>query len=153
MAGNVEISMTNDGWGGDFIIDATGDLVLAQDVPNSPIATQQRVYRLLMTNPRGFNQDTNAPSSPPNDLFAPSYGAGLRLATGEMMTAQLLGKIESSIYAGLQTDPTIVANPPPSVTIQNMGSNVLQVNVSATAVNGEIVTIPSFPLALNGGIG
>src|SRR5260370_16121295 len=148
MPGNAEISMTNNGWNGDFSVDPTGDLVLAVDTPNNPIATQQRLYRLLMTNPRSFSQDANAPCSVPNDLFAPSYGAGLRLQTGQMMTGALVGKIESAIYAALQTDPTIVSSPPPTVTITNPGSTILQLNESPTAVNDELITSPSSALPL-----
>jgi len=151
MPGNVEISLSNNGWNGDFSVDSTGDLILAADVPNSPIATQQRVYRLLMSNPRSFNEATNAPVSIPTDLFAPGYGAGLRMSTGQMMTANLLGEIESSIYAGLATDPTIVNSPAPIVTIKNAGNGVLQINLSCTAVSGETINIPSFPLPISGG--
>ena len=148
MPGNCEISLSNNGWGGDMAVDATGDLVLAVDTPNNPVATQQRIYRLLMTSPQQFDPDTNAPCSVPDDLFAPSYGAGLRIQVGQMMTAGLIGNLESAIFAGLQTDPTIVSLPPPSVTITNAGSNTLQIDISATAVSGEIITIPSFTLPL-----
>jgi hypothetical protein len=68
-----------------------------------------------------------------------------------MMTAQLIGDIESAVSSGLQTDPTILSSPAPTVTVQNAGSNVLQVSVSCTAVSGEIITIPSFPLPISGG--
>jgi hypothetical protein len=148
MPGNCEISLSNNGWGGDLATDETGDLVLAIDTPNNPIATQQRIYRLLMTSPRQSDQDLDEWCSIPDDLFAPTYGAGLRFQVGQMMTAGLIGQLESAIFAALQTDPTIVSLPPPSVTITNAGSNTLQIDISATAVSGEIITIPSFTLPL-----
>jgi hypothetical protein len=149
--GNVEIALSPNGWSGDFKTDATGDLVLSVDIPSNPVATKERVYRLLMSNPRFYGDSSNAPISVPSDLFAPGYGAGLRALTGQMMTSTLIGEIESSIYSGLQSDPTILSSPAAQVTVQNVGNGVLQVSVSCTAVSGEVITIPSLSLSMTGG--
>jgi hypothetical protein len=147
---NVEVSISNGGWGGDLSVDVTGDLVLAQDVLNDPTATQQRIYRLLMTNPRFFD-DNNNPISFSNDLFAPAYGAGIRAQVGQMITPQLTSRIQYQIANALNSDPTIARSPAPVVTVTNVGSNTVQVSLTCTAVTGEVVTIPSFNLSTLGG--
>ena len=150
MAGNVELNLTNSGWGGDLTIDATGDIVLVSDQPNNPAASLQRIYRNLMTNARIFDDNGN-PASSPNDLFAPGFGGSLRALTGQMMTPTLVGEIESNILNGLQQDPTIATSPSPTVTVQNAGSNVVQISLSCESITGETITLPSFPLSLTGG--
>lgn len=137
--------MTNNGWNGDFEIDATGDVVLVQDVQNNPAATQQRLYRLLMTNPRLFDGSGN-PISSGDDIFAPDYGAGVRALTGQMITPAFITSLQAHILKGLATDPGVAADPPPTVTITNVGNNIVQVDVSCNSITGEIVTLPSFKL-------
>jgi hypothetical protein len=147
---NVEVSISNGGWGGDFSVDATGDLVLATDILNAPTATQQRIYRLLMTNPRFFDANNN-PISFPGDLFASTYGSGIRALVGQMITPQLTALIQTQIVNALMSDPTIARSPAPVVTVTNVGSNTIQVSLTCTAVTGEVVTIPSFNLSTLGG--
>jgi hypothetical protein len=150
MMPNVEIALTNNGWGGDFQVDATGDLVLVQDANNNPAATTQRVYRMLMTSPRQVDPDTGDPVSIPDDLFAPGYGGGLRVHVGKMITPGLIGEIESDIEAGLQTEDTIDNSQPPSVAITRPANNLLQIALECDTVTGEVVSVPSFPLLLSG---
>jgi hypothetical protein len=146
---NVEFAVSNNGWGGDFEIDATGDVVLATDIQNAPLATQQRLYRLIMTNPRLFDAFGN-PISYPNDLFAPDYGAGVRALTGQMITPALTSAIQSHIMDALASDPTVAATPAPVVTVAQAANNTVQVSVICTAVTGELITVPSFPLPISG---
>lgn len=147
---NVEIGLTNNGWNGDFQTDSTGDLVLVSDQPNAPVATQERVYRLLMTSARDTDEETGSPSSVPDDLFAPDWGASLRRRTGEMITPQLLGNIESDIESGLQLDETIDQTTQPTVILTTPGNNTVQIALSCNAITGDVITIPSFTLPLSG---
>lgn len=142
---NVDFAMTNNGWNGDFEIDATGDVVLVQDVQNSPLATQQRLYRLLMTNPRLFDGSGN-PISSGDDLFAPDWGAGVRALTGQMITDAFTTDIQTHVLDALASDPGVAQDPAPAVTVTSVGNNTVLVSVTCTAVTGEIVTLPSFSL-------
>lgn len=138
MPGNIEVSISNNGWNGDCSQDATGDVVLAIDVDNNPIASEQRMYRLFMTNPG-------------DDIVSSFWGGGLRKHVGKNITSNLIGEIEYDLIDSLQVEDTLVNDPPPSVTVQNMGNSVVQIGCKATSKNGYVVTVPAFPLSLAGG--
>lgn len=142
---NVDFLMSNNGWNGDFQIDATGDIILVQDQPSYPLATQQRLYRLLMMNPRLFDGAGN-PISCGDDLFATDYGAGIRALTGQMITPAFIELLTQQIIDGLASDPDVVLSPLPTINVQNVGNNTVLIDVSCTIATGETVTLPTFTL-------
>jgi hypothetical protein len=142
--GAIEIALEP---GGDFQLQPNGDLVLAIDAPGNPIATQQRLYRLLTTNPRAYNS-AGQPISAPDDIFNPSYGAGLPALVGQPITTALLAQIEATILNALLNDPSVASNPAPQVTVSQSGTNEIVVGpIVVTAVSGQVYTIPSFTLS------
>lgn len=145
VSGAVEVYLAA---GGDFELQANGDLVLAIDSGGSVTATEQRLYRLLTTNPRRFN-DAGQPVSIPDDVFNPTYGAGLPALVGQPITAALIAQVKATILNALLNDPSISANPAPTVPVAPYGTSMLIVGpITCMAVSGQIYTIPSFPLSV-----
>lgn len=133
VTGAVEISLAP---GGDFQLQPNGDLVLAIDTNGATPATQQRLYRLLTTNPG-------------DDLFNPQYGAGLPALVGQPTTAASIAQLRAKILSALLSDPSVASSPAPSITIQPVGTNALRISITCYGVNGQIYTIPSFVLTSN----
>ena len=61
-------------WQGDFVIDDQGRTILSDE----DTTYIQRLIRGLLTSPRFFDKVTNEAISPPDYIFKPDYGAGLR---------------------------------------------------------------------------
>jgi hypothetical protein len=144
VAGSVEVALA---WGGDFQINALGDLVLAQDTPTSPAATTQRMIQLILTNPRLLDGNGN-PIGRADDLFHPDYGAGLNRDVGELGTAGILADLVARIQAGIALDPGIAAFPAPVVTAVISTPGTALVNVSVTTVTGQYVPVPTQALQI-----
>lgn len=142
--GSVEIALPA---GGDFMLQANGDVVLIADTATAAESTTQRLIRLILTNPRILlpgGQPTEA-----DDICNPGWGAGARASVGQPNTAELRAIIQAQILAGILTDPAIAAIPAPSVTVTDapqLGPYMVLVDVHCETVTGEIVTIPSLPL-------
>lgn len=140
--GSVEVWLE---YGGDFVLQANGDLLLAQDTANTTDATMQRLVRLLLTNPR---VPTAGGYTIPGDLFNPSYGAGLPASVGGMYNPNssqgLPDSIQSVVTAALAADPSVASVQSITVTPQSSG---LFLNVAVTATNGQTIVLPSLPLA------
>src|SRR5580692_7342227 len=134
--GSVELQMTNGGWGGDLVVADNGDIALAIDTLANPIATQQRMLRLILTNPG-------------DDLQYPWYGSGIRESIGAMITPALLSGFKARITQALATDPGIVSNPAPvvSVTTDNIAS--VFIVVSVTLKSGQQLPLPSIVFNLS----
>lgn len=143
--GSIEIDISNGGWGGDFSLDSTNDLVLALDRFNTSNATQERLIRLILTNPRISNTLTGL-TLPADDRANPTYGAGARRSVGAAITEQLIAFLQAQIIDALLTDPGVVQSPAPQVTITQVGAFQLNVSVVCTSVSGQIITIPSLAL-------
>lgn len=138
-------------YGGDFFQQSNGDLVLATNSLGDPIATIQRIYRLLFTNPRAFLD--GAPTSMPDDVFNPDWGAGLPSVVGSMVTTQLLAAIQTRILQALSTDPTIAQTPAPTVAISQVSTTEIEVGpIVCYGISGNVVTVPSRRLSVTTGL-
>jgi hypothetical protein len=147
--GNADIDAP---YGGDWSFTPQGDFATVADTFDNPAATQQRLYRLILTSPR-LKDDNGSPlpGTRPDDLFHPDYGAGLRTIVGESVSAQLLNDAKSRILAALALDTGIVQFPAPAVTATDYGGGYVEFDVSCQTVLGQQVTIPSIPLQFFGG--
>lgn len=144
--GNVEVALP---YGGDLEADATGDLALLIDLPRDPAATRQRLYRLVMQAPILYDAN-GAPLSFPDDICNPNRGAGIGIIVGEPITDALLSGIKSRVLAALSTDPGVAQSPQPTVNVTDLGSGVVQIDISVTDIYSQIVTLPSIQLKLGG---
>lgn len=139
--GAVEISLEA---GGDFELLPNGDLKLAIDTPNTTDATRQRLIRLLLTSPRLFD-DAGRPVSTPDDLFNPTYGAGLPAEVGQPPT-EIVPAIQARVIKALRQDPSVDRIQPIEVAVKQVGVTMVQVSVTCTAISGDLIVIPSLPL-------
>ena len=154
--GNVEVALP---WNGDFSLQANNDLVLALDPIGAPLATTQRVTRLLYTNPRIPNAAGTGYLSAGDDMFHPSYGVGLPARVGSMFPggvvanrqqiSSALAAIQAMAARGLSTDPSILQNPPPTASVNPDATNISQVdvNITCSALNGQVIVVPSLPVS------
>lgn len=150
--GNVEIDLP---WGGDFSLQANGDLVLAIDQPGNPRATTQEVMRLLYTNPRQQDANGNYYSSG-DDFFHPDWGVGIPSKVGKMFSSiaapqqlnGLIAQIQAAATKGLRSLASIAQSPTPTVVTQPDANNPSQVDLQIVCQTqtGLIVTVPARPI-------
>ncbi len=145
--GNVELALE---YGGDFTLDEQGNLALVIDTYDDPAATRQRITLLVMTNPTLYD-NSGTPIARPDDLFNPSWGAGLRLAVGQDITPTLTSAISARIIAALANDPGIATSPAPIVTVVDEGGGLMLVSVACDSIVGQSVTVNNIPLRVFGG--
>lgn len=145
--GNVEIALD---YGGDFSLDEQGNIALVIDTYDNPAATQQRVTLMVMTNPTLYD-DNGTPIARADDMFNPTYGAGLRLAVGQDITPTLISGIRARIMAALAADPGIASVPAPTVDVTDEDNAILLVSISCDTVTGQSVTVNNLPLQVYGG--
>lgn len=134
-------------WGGDYQLDASGDLITLEDTADYPWATVQRVMFLVMSNPALQNVLQTA-TSPPDDIFYPNYGSGVRAAVGRTNAQSNLDAIQNAILGALTTDQFVAQAPRPIVTLtpQGDGSTVI-CSIAFWTMTGQNATTPDFPLA------
>lgn len=149
--GSVELLTTNGGWNGDLVLADNGDLALAIDSISNPIATSQRMLRLILSNAAIFDPQTGVPVSEADDSQYPWYGASIRAEIGAMITPALLAGFKARILQALGTDPSIVQNPAPVVTITTDNVSMVSIVVSVTLKTGQQATLPSILLNLSTG--
>lgn len=126
--------------GGDFILDATGDLLLADNSdPNNPVATTQRIQRMLSTVSRQLDVD-GTPQTTPGDIFNPDYGVGEPALVDGNIDDNYVARLTALIEQGLANDPTIAPIPPPTVSV-TYTSNSLTVLIECTDITGQTVTV------------
>lgn len=147
LAQNVELTLGVNGWNGDFVLTQTGDLALSIDTVSAANATQQRIVRLILTNPRLFDSSNN-PIATPNDPFNPTWGAGIRALVGQMITPPLISGLQYRISSAILADPGVAASPPPVVSVLQISFYAVQVSVTCYSVSGETITIPSLSLPI-----
>ncbi len=140
-------------YNGDFTITPQGNLLLAQDTLDDPVASYQRLQRLILTNPTARDAQQNAIGRA-DDLFNPEYGSGVRATISKPGNGVLVPAIIAGIVARVQNaiaqDAGFAKDPAPIVKVSivkvpTVGS-VLTLFVSVKTVSGVIVTIPSLPL-------
>lgn len=139
--GSVEIALD---WSGDFQYDSTGDLILALDTPDAPTATNQRLVRLILTAP---NIVVNGhPVAYADDIFHPTWGAGLRAYVDDTFNAATLQKLTNHILQALAADPAVAASPRPTVTSNLVGPNTATIAIAYTDTLGQKQVLPTINL-------
>jgi len=134
-------------WGGDYQLDASGDLITLEDTANYPWATVQRVMFLVMSNPALQNILQNA-TAPPDDVYYPNYGAGVRAYVGRPNSQANLDAIQNAILNALTTDQFVAQSPKPIVTLTPQGDGATVVCViEFWTITGQNATTPDFPLS------
>jgi alpha-beta hydrolase superfamily lysophospholipase len=140
--GSVEVSLD---WSGDFQYDSTGDLILAVDTTDAPTATNQRLIRLILTAP---NIVVNGqPVAFADDIFHPTWGAGLRAYVDDTFNATTLQKLTNHIMQMLSADPAVAASPRPTVTSNMVGPNAATVAITYTDTLGQKQVLPTINLS------
>jgi phage baseplate assembly protein W len=138
-SGSTEVAMP---FGGDIQMDATGDFQLLQDSVDESPATLQRVNQLVMTNPI-LKSDFGVILALPDDLCNPDYGLGLGRVVGQNVTPALLDAVQAAYAKALATEPGVSRTPPPSVSVTDLGSGLIQIVVEIATVAGRTVALPS----------
>lgn len=142
--GNVEIDLGL-GYAADFSIDATGDLVLAQDAATSSNATTQRITRLILTTPMLTDQSGNAIGYA-DDIFHPNWGAGLRAYVDGAFNATTLQSIAASVQQQLAADPAVSNTPTPIVNLSLQSTYAALLQVTFWTTNGQKQVLPTITL-------
>lgn len=146
VTGSVEFSLP---WNGDFTLTDTGDIQLSADNSTAPNATIERITRLLLTSPTLFDQN-NAPIAQPDDLFHPTWGAGLRAYVGTNFTAALLQQIQAATLQQLRQDPGVAFQPTPIVTVTSPSLNTVTMTVQFWSPQGQPLALPTITISPNG---
>lgn len=131
-------------YGGDFVLDSTGDLLLATDDNGTFTAIQQRLVRLLLTSPLAVDASGN-PISEADDIFNPTVGVGLRADVGRGASDALLAEVEARIRQGLSDEPDVAAYPAPIVDFQ-VYTDAVVCNVTVVTIDGVTVPLPSITI-------
>jgi phage baseplate assembly protein W len=133
-------------YGGPITFAANGDVAMVTDVPGDPAATRQRIVFALLTSPRLLDGQGN-PISKADDPFHPDYGAGLPAAIGQNVTPALIAGITARVTQALALDPNVAASPTPTVTVTQPSLGTIVVDVTASAITGETIVVPSIDLS------
>lgn len=135
-------------WGGDFVLDSTGDLVLLQDGNGAYPALTQRLTQMVLTTPL-ITASNGTPLSVPDDVFHPTAGAGLRWAVGRLGDNGLLDQIELAVLEELAKEPDVAPQPKPTVSFV-VYQNGASCQIVFTAITGQVVALPPIPITPSG---
>lgn len=133
-------------WGGDFTYDATGDLVLA----TGDNAIRERLIRMILTSPNLVVDGVAIGFA--DDIYHPTWGAGLRAQVGETMNATQQNALAGRIRQQLAADASVATSPPPSVAYSTSG-NAMFLKVTYYDTNGQKQVLPTFSLTPAGVVG
>ena len=137
--GTVEAYIGNGGYGGDFALDANADLLLISDAPGNPAATAQRLLRLMLTSPVGY--DTNGVAiRDPGDISNPTWGGNLPSTVGENESSSLTHYITAQIVAAATADIGVASSPAPTVSVVYQGAEIIA-TLTVTCVTGDVITL------------
>jgi hypothetical protein len=104
---------------GDFAVDATGDLLTC----SLDTEARQRVTRRLLTNQRQLSTD-GLTVLPPDYIFDPTYGCGLRRLVGAAVNSRYAQQIKQTVLDGVLQEDVVAANPPPQVVVQSSNAGI-----------------------------
>ena len=91
-------------WSSDWSVDSQGRTVIA----NAEDTYIQRLIRRILTTPRILDSFTNYPIVPPDYIFHPSFGAGLRRLIGYPVRPDALVRlIEDQVVADPETSTDV----------------------------------------------
>lgn len=144
-----EVAITNGGYGGDFLLDDTGDLVLSIDTPSSPQATIERLTRLVLTNANLTDEQGNVIGYA-DDIFHPTWGASVRAYVGENFSDAIVQAVTSKIRAQLADDPMVAASPVPQVSLTQTAPNTVALVVTFLTTDGQTAVLPTITLTPTG---
>jgi len=135
------------GWSGDIVLSATGDFVVLVDTAANPVASAQRLNRIILTNPIQYDQYSN-PIGRPDDIFNPWLGSGIRALLGLPLTPNLTTKIQNQLGAAIAADPNYATTPLPVIQpyVDGTGDGQILLYVQVTTILGYVVTLPSAPV-------
>ena len=107
--------------GGDFVVSATGGLLLA----DGDDFARQRLERRLLTAVQGY-------------VWHPEYGAGLPQKIGGVYDVPA---IQALVMSQVVQEAAVAPNPPPKVTAKRISQDLIEVDVSYTdARTGQAVS-------------
>jgi hypothetical protein len=133
-------------YGGGMQFAANGDIQLVTDTPTDPACTRQHIIFLVLTNPRLIDVNGN-PISPPDSVYFPDLGAGLRAIIGKKLTTAVLNDITARVTAALAQFPDVAATPVPTVTATQTSRNAISLTISAYTASGTPIVIPSIDIS------
>lgn len=136
-------------YGGDFELDASGDLVLLVDDNGQYPALQQRIIQMILTSPQSKDAAGNPIAGSADDPFNVTAGAGARRIIGNTENSALIGEIEARILQGLAKEPDIAPYPPPQLEF-TVYPNGIVCNLTAETVDGQVLPLPPIPITLSG---
>jgi hypothetical protein len=136
-------------YGGDFSLDATGDLLLVEDGNGAYPALQQRIIQMLLTSPQIKDSNGNPIPGSADDMFNPTAGAGLRRAVGNVENNALLAEIEARMIEGLSKEPDVAPYPAPQIEFVVYPNGVV-CNLTFATVDGQVIALPPIPLTPSG---
>ncbi len=113
-------------WGNDLTLSPTGDLAIA----DTPVVTQQRVLRRLLTNPGDY-------------IWTLDYGAGLARFVG---AAGAMPAISAAIRGQIFQEAAVAQTPAPVIGLQADQTGALYVSINyADATTGTTQTLTFTP--------
>lgn len=102
----------NHQWSSDLSASPVGDLA----VVSGDVRVQQRILRRLLTNPADPVNNL-----PPDYIWHPDYGCGLRRFIGSVASAD---EIAAAVRGQMLMESGVAQNPPPSVTVQVLNNSI-----------------------------
>jgi hypothetical protein len=106
-------------------------------------ATQQRLYRLIITRSRSSDGEVY---QDPEDVHHPEWGAGIPAHVDDPTDEYTQNEITTKILRALADDPGVSNDSPATVDYRVVG-NTVYVVITYTNLNGDPVTLP--PINLN----
>jgi hypothetical protein len=110
-------------WGGDFVVSATGDLLLV----DGDDAVRQRLERRLFTADNGY-------------VWHPEYGAGLPRKIGSVLSVY---QVRSICTSQLALEASVATSPPAQISVSTDNNNASIVTIGIQywdAVTGQSVS-------------
>ena len=124
-------------WGGDMLVDQSGNVVLAENWDE----VSQKLERDLLTTPA--IQQTDGTLSVADCVFHPDYGAGLRQFLGQLTIAGIIQQIQTKTLSQIRQNPNIATSPAPVVAFQVITPFILRVFIDVSLKNQQPSILPN----------
>lgn len=111
-------------YGGDFIIDQSGDIQEAFSWDE----VRQKIERDLFTNPA--IDLPNGLQTQAEYIFHPDYGLGLKQYLGQLYKMDVITQMQERTLKQLRQDPAIALSPPPVVAFKFVSIACLQIYIN-----------------------
>ena len=132
-------------WGGDWQLDAGGNLQLITGVNR----LQQFIIRRLLTRPQ--QNPVSGLKATPDYLFEPGYGIGAGTLVDLPGTTQFKSSLIQAMLEGIKSEPGVALTPAPQVALSLAANGYLQ--VTATFNNQEgVQTTLGLQTTVKGGV-